>query len=319
MRKISALSFLLVALSIIACASTEFSVKQLNESSAKRMIADYLAANNYEFKNELHKILPVLTDSHTTEDYSRGTSTSNRVWGLFPKLFLEQGFLSQRASTITYPKVSGDFANEAAGNGWWEKEHWILHPVPDSNALEGQFTRQDNHETGPEVEAAKGTIQPDGQVVLYNMRFGWDALPAQYYERGTKGYLQFKAGARGWLSNYGDVFVGPSTGQKVTVTYYSYALTPKFQALIKHGPSGEYLVTGNYEVEKVTNLRLITDTLASADFTVTVTLNSIGRLLASHVHFSSFQLTQQASFGKKPDQTWAIDAVTLTNNPFPGL
>lgn len=286
------------------------------------MIADYLAANHYEYKTQISKILPVMAATHTTTDYRIKGSRAPLAY--LAKQYLEVGFLSQRATTVTYPKVSGTFVHVKkypphtyAGTAW-TKRQWVLQPVSGTNKLQGRCTKQDGPvESSPDVRAASGVIQPDGNVALGCALFSWNNIPAHYYEKGGNGYLLFDSIANEINPNEQEeeTFVGPATGEKVTVTYYDYAFTAKFKALLKHGPNGEYLVTGNYHVEKVMNLRLNSDIMANADFTFSVTMNSIGRMIFPRR--PSFEATKTAIFGKKPDGTWAIDSVTLANGAFP--
>lgn len=86
--------------------------------------------------------------------------------------------------------------------------------------------------------------------------------PAQYIEEGPNASLK--------VQDLGEspqvrTFTGPATGKKVTATWYDYAVSPAFSALIKSGP-GPYVDVGNCEVGDVTTLRLDTDTQAIASF-----------------------------------------------------
>lgn len=281
----------------MACSSSVSAVKQLDESSVGRMVASYLNTSQYEIS--LDQVLPLLVMNHSRDDYRTGQAG---VYGPLLKRFLEQGFLTQTASTTTYPEISGTFAGTSAAFGY--KYLWILDSVPGTNELRGQCR-------GPaSIDAAQGTVEPDGKVTLYCAGI---PQPAQYVEDGPNAYLKFVKGSIP-ISQAG-TFRGHATGKKVTVTWYAYALTPKFKALMKHLGYVSYVVAGKYEVGKVTNLRLDTDTLASANFAYTVSLNSVGKLFYPSGGIGGEGMV---TFGKKPDQTWAINAVTgIPRSPAP--
>lgn len=286
MRRFFILACLFSAMFQIGCSSSGAPVKQLNESSARRMITEHLSGEPYRIG--IASLLPFVV-AHTRKDYTKEKGVLSRL--------IAARLMIQRASSTTYPKISGDFFHETKRPTTWLKEHWILESVPGSNDLEGKFTTQRENWTGPAVSEAKGTIQADGKVVLRNMTFAWAALPAQYYEQGGKAYLKF----------HDKTFVGPATGQKVAVTWYAYTLSPDFEKRVEGSGDGRYVVGGNFVVGAVTNLRLATDTEASANFAWQVSLNSTGKLFHPE---NAPKGTGAVLFGKKPDQTWAIDSVS---------
>lgn len=309
MRKVFASGFLLATLLIAGCTSGGSSTKQLDESTARGMIADYLTANHYEFKIAIDDLLPYLVIVKTSEDYATG-----KVGPYGPLLarLVRQAFVSQQTYKMTCPEVSGTFVREcpeASCNLGWFKEQWILRSVPGTNSLQGEYIFQSA--VGSVPHEVSGTIEADGTFNLSCAPFKNTGMtcgesgPGRYYEDGGKGYLKFP---QYYPSPQNPTpFVGSATGRKVTATLYQYSLTPKFKELMKSAPNNNYVVGGNFEVGEVTNLRLDTDTKATANYALKVDLNSTGSLFypAGGIHGEGHVV-----FGKKPDQTWAIDSVT---------
>lgn len=295
-----------------ASSSGASSVKQLNESTAKQMVADYLNSTNPSLGLLVGPLVRFATAAHTASNYNTLTIGS---YGFLMKRLIGQGFVSQQVETISVPEVSGTFVRgcgEGPCNLGWFKQELILRLVPGTNELQGEYIFQSSIGTFRPKQVS-GAIEPDGTFKLYG---GADSGPGQYYEEGGKGYLKFPHYTYGSVQrNYSGVsvpfvvpYAGPAAGRKVTATLYSYALTPKFKALMKQGPGGPYVDVGKFVVGNVTTLRLDTDTQASADFACTVSLNSTGRLI--YPAGTILKATGQVVFGKKPDQSWAINSVT---------
>ncbi len=302
MRKCLFTVSLLGILLTVGCASSTGPVKELNESSAKRMIAKYLNATHPQIGILFGPLLPYLIASHTAADYNAGKAGP---YGSLLKQLVGQGFLSQKVYTMTVPEISGTFVRGSVEANGVEDE-WILRSVPGTNELQG-FAIWDAND-GTSRYQGSGTIETDG---TFNLSCAsttpWtcdDQGRGRYYEKGGRGYLQFPHYAR--ALNGDPPYVGPATGHKVTATLYTYTMTPKFTALLKYNAGAPYVDIGNFDVEKVTNLRLDTDTQASADFTYAVSLNSTGRVFFPT---GSLGAAGQVVFGKKPDGSWAIDSI----------
>lgn len=304
MPKYLALNSLVCFILIVGCGSPATSVKQLDESTAKRMVADRLDTKQYELS--INQILPFLVIAHSIVDYRMGDIVP---YGPVLKRLLEEGFISQTIHTTSCPEVSGTFVRgcpEADCNLGWFKQQWTLRPIPGTDQLQGEYIFESAiARFAP--HSAIATIEADGTFNLSCLDGGCeDTGQGQYYEDGGNGYLRFPQYSRQLNVPY----IGPATGRKLKATWYTYALTPKFQGFIQYGPAGPYVLGGNIQVGQVTNLRLNTDTQASANFAWSVSLNDVGKMVSQG---NAPNGTGRAVFGKKPDQSWAIDAVTGAN------
>lgn len=298
------------------------------------MIAEYLSGKQIKLSPAAFRTLLV---SHTMENYwtRPPDSTEHRL--------ISGGWIVQQSTTTAYPKISGTFVDVTSWRTCWagggchlntKERQWILQPIAGTNRVSGRCadrasysTPESQEEVGWSGSSASGTVQPDGGLVLSCVHFSWQPLRGRYYEDAQKGYLKFEHGTFRSLGSLGSVrkaggltttvlkpeegiFVGAATGQKVTVTWYSYAWSPQFEAQLQGSDNARYLVLGGYGVGDVTNLRLDTDTRASANFSWKVLLNSNGKVLYGVNPVPGQAGTGTALFAKKPDQTWFLESVS---------
>jgi hypothetical protein len=306
MRSVSALTLILGIQFVVGCGSPTSSVKQLDESTAMRMVGQNLSTMKPDLGILVGPLLPLLDARHTSEDYTTGRAG---IYGPLLARLIQQGLITQRATRISCPEVSGTFVNAYdKGYGKTETDTWILEPVPGTNELQGKCIWSTNPDPAyccTWSGTAAGTIEPDGKATISCSltQAVNKAQSAEYTEQGATANLRVTDIETTRARN----FAGPATGRKVATTWYDYAATPAFRSLINSGPEGPYVDVGNFEVGKVTELQLDTDTQASANFAYTVSLNSTGRLLYPSAGLSG---SGHVVFGKKPDQSWAINSIT---------
>ena len=116
-----------------------------------------------------------------------------------------------------------------------------------------------------------------------------------YVEEGSVAVLEFGAGKR---------FTGKATGKKVDVIWYGCSWSPDFQKQLTRAGDMTYVIGGDVEVGNVTNLRLVTDTEATAKFSWGTSLNDVGKLFFPNQPPSG---ESNVASAKKPDGTWFVD------------
>jgi hypothetical protein len=171
--------------------------------------------------------------------------------------------------------------------------------VPNSNNLVGEATELHQHLTGPYRHKVTGTVETDGTVAISDPVVG---LRGTYREQGGKGYLAIRFPID--PENEPDMFVGPATGRKVDVKWHTYSWSSEMLSQIVSEGNSNYVVAGKIEIGEVSDLRLLTETQASANVTWTGVLNRMGMGL----HRGSPPSGRwRVLFGKKPDGTWFVD------------
>jgi hypothetical protein len=298
---------LIVALSLcLSCNSPASSHKELNESTARDMIRENLSKR--PLKLPLARFGQMMNRSQL--DYTSFTPSSEAE--VIFKRLLNGKFAEQTIDKVQYPMVSGTFV-------WVEKTNspeWD--PVTNTYELDLYMVQNSNKLIGLKKEFREskimhvsdsgrldGTIQPEGgiELDLYsgNMKLGWN-LKGNYSEKADKAYLNLIPGP---ISGPSREYVGKATGKTIQVNWYTYSWSADFRNRMVNDNNNFYVVGGKIEAGNVSDLRLVTDTEATARVHWVPTPNDIGKL---------FDLTPQggtfsASFAKKPDGTWFLDRI----------
>jgi hypothetical protein len=284
-----------VALLLAACGSSVSSVKQLDESSASGLIGDRLKKEPYEIQaDNISKLL-----GRTLRDYK--SSNAGNPQEATIKRLLDKGFVVQTVETLSYPKISGKFESQKNYYGNWTV--FDLEMQPNSNLLTGDSYRTPalGSPKPGSVWRVEGSVEPDGRLMLNTAGIAQEE--ATYVEEGPAAYLDFKGG-----SYYGR-FKGNASREKVSVNLYTYSWSPDFiQKQLTHKRGSIYVTGGDCEVGNVSDLRLVTDTVATARFSWKATLNDVGTMFFPDQPPSG---TGEVSFGKKPDGTWFVDKLRL--------
>jgi hypothetical protein len=143
---------------------------------------------------------------------------------------------------------------------------------------------------------------PDGKIDLVDPNASWNTLHGVYKEEGSAAYLDFPEPRGGWR------YAGSATGQTVSVRWYEYAVSPQLEKRISRTQYDSYIEEGEIEIGDLSNLKLVTETTASASFAWTVTPDQLGGVLLEGKKPSG---VGRAQFSKKPDGSWFADGVSF--------
>jgi hypothetical protein len=287
---------LLTPLPYTSGCNADSSAKRLDESSAKELVLKH--TSNLTFKIPLNPYLPLLGRTLTDRSAPTGTTIQDSIF----QHLIQQGYVLQNADIIQYPAVSGVFSGRkdcGQGMDCFTKREFKLQMVPNSNNLVGEATELHQHWTNPASHNVTGTIEPDGTVAISDPMVG---LKGTYKEQGASAYLEIHFPING--DNEPSTFVGPATGRKVEIKWYTYSWSPEFQQKIVRGNNVNAVIGGGFEIGAVSDLRLIAETEASAYVTYTGVLDKIGK---TFYPASPPNGRWQVLFGKKPDGTWFVD------------
>jgi hypothetical protein len=288
-KQLTKVTFLLVFLA--GCGSSVSSVKQLDESSGRALIEDRIKQEPFKIPADSASKL----FTRTLKDYkSANPGNDNEAT---EKRLLEKGFVQQTVETVVYPRISGTFSVGFVNMlNHQETRAFQIEMIPNSNLLAGTYT-------GGRVYKVTGSVQPDGKV---EVRFldastfsGYTQSNGVYREAGPAAFLDFRDG---------HILEGKATGQKVEVKWYTYSWSPDFQKKILHEGNTTYINGGGIEITNISDLRLLLETEATANFNWKASLNSVGELFFPGVPPSG---VGEAAFGKKPDGTWFVDQLQL--------
>jgi hypothetical protein len=277
--------------------------KELNESTARELIKDRMSKVPYRIPVEdITRLLArTLVDFKTVNLASGPGATLKRL--------LEKGYVLQTADIVSYPKISGTFMTDdcqvlVGDRPTPCRKGWHLEMVPNSFSVTGEylFLPPASYPFGSKRIGARGTVQPDGKVELHVEEGGYGTPSYTYAEEGSAAYLVATPPS---FETVGTRYKGSATGKRVDVKWYTYSWSPDFQKQLVGTGDATYVVGGGYEqVGDVSDLRLVTDTQATAKFSFRVSLNDLGKLFIPSQPPNG---TVQATFGKKPDGTWFVD------------
>lgn len=304
-------TFMLAIASSNGCAQS--SVKQLNEESGRSLLKEAVAKRGYMLNiSALHHFLGLSLKDYTT---FKGVGPEAVL-----KKLVERHLVQRESDTVTYPKISGAFmaqmnlGSESASG--WQRDTWVLTILPQrprnawglgANAVRvtGRFYSQLGNEIHPSARQAEGAITSDGRIALNYLvnPYLWSgpAWKGVYEEDGATAFLKFQV--KGWTR-----FIGKATGQKITVNWYEYSISPELSKQIIHTPQGPLIAGGKIEVETLSELKLVSQTEAVAQFTWNVPLNDLGAILLGHKVPAG---NGTVSFAEKPDGTWFVDHVSF--------
>ncbi len=288
--------WLLVLVSSSACAES----KVLDEKRAKVLIKAGLQSQGYMASPG--SIVPLM--SRSVNDYTTDSSGGNAS---ILRQLIAAGFVTQSATVMSYPNVSGSWAYDHSQYGGSVIDTYTLQlqMVSGSNAITGTGEHY-KHGSGvgsayrkgtvddPYTGSVNGTVSPDGMVSLNT---DGDIFPGfsgrsdsfQYNEEGQTAFL------RQVHNNY-MVYTGEIL-EKLNLKSYEYAFSPKM------GLTSAGVVVGRIEIGEVSNLQLTIETHAVARFAWHVSLNQVGLILLDGVAPNGIG---SAQFAKKPDGTWVL-------------
>lgn len=268
----------------------------LDESRARVLIGQ--APQMRSLQIPWDSIAPVMARS-TNADKGTTDHTLSRL--------LKANLVKQSVSVLTYPRILGTWANlteNKPGHMYDATMTMQLHMDENSNVVTGsceykqvtQLLRNDDGIRGK----VTGTVSPDGSVAFTEVcwSLGGEQRQYQYSEDGTTAYLQSTDNANGYYPYW--KLTGTASG-KTQVKWYEYTFTPE----VRTTPIDQHvnIEGGRYLVGDVSNLRLVTETMASANFAWQVQLNLLGNILFDGARPSG---TGTAVFAKKPDGTWVL-------------
>lgn len=295
MRTVGILGLAVTLALLSGCGSSVSSHKQLNESSARDLIKDRLKKEPYKIRaDNISRLL-----GRTLKDYKNSNAENDQEATV--KRLLDKGFVLQAVETASYPKISGTFTSQNNYMGYWTV--YDLEVLPNSNTLTGDSYRILSLDTpkGASPWWVKGSVEPDGKLKL-NTSGSYEE--AAYVEEGSAAYIDFRGG-----SSYGR-YKGSATRKKVDVNWYTYSWSPDLQKRLTRAGDRVYVIGGDFEVGDVTNLRLVTDTEATAKFSWGASLDDVGKLFTPN---QPPRGVADVDFGKKPDGTWFVDHLRIND------
>lgn len=287
------------------------STKSLTESSAKRMlIAKMSAENKDDYLLDFDAVSEVIREP-TREDYTDGTYRINDPRLAVGRL-VKAGYITQSRKDFTVPNVSGNYRVELK----WPKEvssialrnaiyTFSLSMEPTFSTVSGKYSLDSWVNSGQETMSANGpligSVSEDGTVQLaYVTQYG--SRIEEAYKFGISGQGVTLTGNQPFLNGIPTMtLTGNGPGGTISVPSFSYAFSDKFKPLAS--PRANEIVTGKIVVDEVSNLLLVTETVAQANFTWHVTFNDAAKALTGQTTASG---TGQMTFGKQPDGNWVL-------------
>lgn len=221
---------------------------------------------------------------------------------------IEANLVRQTVSVLTYPSITGTWASPPG----FRIMTMQLHMDENSNVITGRcefkWGEGLDHPMGKNGGGTRGnvtgTVTPDGSVVFTDVCWseGGTQDKYQYSESGTTAYLR-SVEDTSYLPAW--KLTGTASG-KVGVKWYEYTFTPA----VTITKSGQRVLVegGRYLIGDVSNLRLVTETMASANFTWQAQLNLLGSILSGGTRPSG---NGNAQFAKKPDGSWVLQVESL--------
>lgn len=274
----------------------------LDESRARVLIGQ--APQMQSLKIPWDRVAPVMARS-TNADKGATDHTLNRL--------IKANLVRQSLSVLSYPRISGTWANPTENKPGYLYATMTMQLQMDenTNVVTGSCVYNWGGNDSPRREKVTGTVSPDGSVAFTDVCWsqGGTQYQYQYSENGTTAYLQSTNNVNGYYPYW--KLTGTASG-KVEVKWYVYTFTPEVKiassgqrVLVEGGRylGGRYVEGGRYLVGDVSNLRLVTETMASANFAWQAQLNLLGNILLDGARPSG---TGTAVFAKKPDGTWVL-------------
>jgi len=297
LSKTTLMGFLLF---LSACTSS----KVLNESRAKALIGEALQQQVYNISAA--SITSLM--SRSTTDYRATTVTTGPAFAL--KRLIEEKLVTQKIEVLNYPKISGTFVLhvQTKSGDWLTTTDSTINigMVPATNSLYGsQLTIKTSKAyfgggTSRDTDTFKGTVDPNGRVYLTLPRYtngfrNGEGIEFLYREEGKTAYLDQK-GDQGI-----GTFTGTASGQRVELRWYEYTFSPEVQT--SAGRQVIEVAAGRLQVGEVSNLQLVNETHAVANFAWQAQLNKLGQIMLGDVKPSG---TSSVQFAKNPDGTWVL-------------
>jgi hypothetical protein len=269
-------------------AQTRSATNVLDERRARVLIGQAPQMQSLQIPWE--RFAPVIARSANAD---RGTTLSRLI---------EANLVRQTVSVLTYPKISGTWASPSP-EGFRSMMTMQLQMDENTDVVTGTCEFKWGPASGGSGSIrgkVTGAVSPDGSIVFTDVCWSEGGMQYQYQysENGTTAYLQSTNNANGYYPYW--KLTGTASG-KVEVKWYVYTFTPKVQIT----SSGQRVLVegGRYIIGDVSNLRLVTETMASAKFAWQAQLNLLGNILLDGARPSG---TRTAVFAKKPNGTWVL-------------
>jgi hypothetical protein len=166
-----------------------------------------------------------------------------------------------------------------------------LNPIPDTNRVTGTSNRSPEAWTATPLEA---TVSPDNKITFQRIDGPQGSTGHfTYIERGDRAFL---------VGIWDFLYTGTASRKRFDVKMYSYSFRPDVGETSGQAPAG------TYELGTVSNLLLTIETRAVANFTWSVALNALGKVVleGNSTPTRGPSGTGSADFAKKPDGTWVL-------------
>jgi hypothetical protein len=284
---------------VIAVACTSGSV--LDETGAARLIQASIGTES--FMVSVADLVGLMRRS--PNDYRSANNNSTAAAKL--RRLIEGGFVKQTVEAQTYPDISGTWIYERTESLGTASDTWnftiTLAAVPSSDRVLGNCSiRRLNKSVGGTSDErwshqVNGSVREDGLVQLSGGRCFGDQQPVSYHYKEDA-----KAARLQPINPTYRTYTGTATGRTLRVTWYTYAFGERV-AVSTSSQNTAQVASGQHRIGEVTNLHLLTETHAAANFAWTVSFNEVGRLLLDSAPQHG---TGTAEFVKKPDGTWVL-------------
>jgi hypothetical protein len=299
-----------IVLLALATGCDRASTKTLNESSAKRMLtAKINAEKNAYLLNFSAARQAIQIPSH--DDYTQGSYRGNDPRAAAQRL-LRDGFMTQARQDSSFPNVSGnykvDLTLQKSTNNTVPTsliQTFSLSQQPTDATVSGQYNVDVfGGNSGPKIDnfhgPLTGSVGRDGTVHLtYGTQFGGTVAD---YKFGSSGHDLTLTGKQVFFNGIPTMtLTGSGPGGSISVPSFSYAFSSKFKPL--PSPHEDQIDAGEIEVGEVSDLLLVTETIAQANFTWHVAFNDAAKALAGQTMASG---TGGMTFGKQPDGNWVL-------------
>ena len=287
------------------------STKNLTESSAKRMLVAKISADNKDNYLLNFDAVSETIREPIREDYADGTYRINDPRLAVGRL-IKAGYIIQSRKEFTVPNVSGNYKVELT----WPKEvssialrnaiyTFSLSMEPTFSTVSGKYSVDSWVNSGQETMSANGpligSVSQDGTVQLaYVTQYG--SRIEEAYKFSTSGQGVTLTGNQPFLNGIPTMtLTGSGAGGTISVPSFTYVFSDKFKPVAP--PNANQIVAGKIVVDEVSNLLLVTETIAQANFTWHVTFNDAAKALTGQTTASG---AGQMTFGKQPDGNWVL-------------
>ncbi len=292
---------------LLSCCTSSASTHTLTEASARRMIIDSIAKTGDGYTIPLRPIAERI-QGQMREDFAAGEYEEPDIRLQIQRL-LGAGYISQSREDLRYKNVTGSYQAQPPGCGSGGADigeqiyTFTLSMRPMFSDVSGQYTfdswYRDRHQHSAGFRGpVRGEVSPDG---ILNVGHGANGESRQFQDhlRGQRHHAL--VGPMVFACGHGPMTVsGTGPGGEIVVPRFSYKFSDRLKPLLT--TSGD-LKAGKYKVDKVENLILQIDTIATAQYLWHVDLNEASVAIAGKPRVTG---TSEITFRKQPDGTWIL-------------